>query len=266
MKCRQLTKQEENEVIIKIIDTLLDPWIVRAGEHRKNQWEKGWSQNLKEGSVEPRYFGKYRVNRLNGKFVMALSKNYERDMLYSIIDSVAKKYLSNSKDIYEFGCGTGHNLLRIKKTNKKANLCGLDWAKSSQKILKKLGIQGYNFDFFHPSDLKLADNSAVVTVAALEQVGTRYKKFVKYLLKNKPSIVIHIEPIEELLDPNNLLDNLSIKYFHKRHYLNGYLTYLRKLEKCGKIKALEARKTGIGSLFIEGYSIVVFKCNTFKDK
>ena len=253
-----LTKKEEDQAIIQIIDTLLDPSLVCSGPHRKKQWEKGWEQNLKEGSIEPHYFGKYKINRLNGRFVKALDKNYERDMLYTIVDHITDKYLKNIDDVYEFGCGTGHILQRIRQQNYEIELHGLDWTKSSQKILDKLGIWNCNFDFFKPSSLKLLPNSAVYTVAALEQLGTNYKKFVSYLLKVKPSIIIHIEPIEELLDPTNLLDNLSLKYFKKRKYLSGYLTYLRKLEKCGKIRIIETKRSGIGSLFIEGYSIIIW--------
>lgn len=259
MLSRPLTKKEYDQAIIKIVDTLLDPYLVYSGPHRRKQWENGWGQNLKEGSVNPHYFGKYKINRLNGKFVKAISKNYERDALYSVLDPLFKKYLGDARNIYEFGCGTGHNLLRVRRFNKSAKLCGLDWVKSSQKIIKKLGFEAHNFDFFKPSGLKLKPNSTVYTVAALEQTGKNYKKFVSYLLKNKPSVCLHVEPIEELLDPTNLLDNLSLKYFRKRRYLSGYLTYLRELEKEGKIKILEARRSGIGSLFVEGYSIVIWK-------
>ena len=70
---------------------------------------------------------------------------------------------------------------------------------------------------------------------------------------------IHIEPIEELLDKNILLDYLSIKYFEKRNYLSGFLSGLKKLEKQNKIKILKADRNNIGSLFIEGYSIIVWQ-------
>ena len=269
-----LEKEEEEQVIIKIIDTLLDQFLVYSGPHRLKQWEKGWGQNLAELNKEkttdaifPHYHGKYEINRLNQKFVRGVSPNYERNMLYVILDYVFDKYLREAENIYEFGCGTGHNLLKAREVNPSANFFGLDWAKSSQKILKQMSdtglaknIQGYNFDFFKPdAKIKLADNSAVYTVAALEQIGSNYKAFVSYLLKNKPSICVHIEPIAELLDEKSLIDNLSIKYFRKRKYLNGYLDYLKKLEKENKIQILEAKRTYIGSLYIEGYSIIAWK-------
>ena len=269
-----LEKEEEEQVIIKIIDTLLDQFLVYSGPHRLKQWEKGWGQNLAELNKEkttdaifPHYHGKYEINRLNQKFVRGVSPNYERNMLYVILDYVFDKYLREAENIYEFGCGTGHNLLKAREVNPSANFFGLDWAKSSQKILKQMAdtglarnIKGYNFDFFKPdAKIKLADNSAVYTAAALEQTGSNYKAFVSYLLKNKPSICVHIEPIAELLDEKSLIDNLSIKYFRKRKYLNGYLDYLKKLEKEGKIQIIEAKRTYIGSLYIEGYSIIAWK-------
>ena len=269
-----LEKEEEEQIIIKIIDTLLDPFLVYSGPHRLKQWEKGWGQNLTELSEEkttsaifPHYHGKYEINRLNQNFVKGISPNYERNMLYVILDYVFDKYLRKAENIYEFGCGTGHNLLKAREVNPSANLFGLDWAKSSQKIIKQMAntglarnIKGYNFDFFKPdAKIKLADNSAIYTVAALEQIGSSYKAFVSYLLKNKPAICIHVEPIAELLDDKSLIDNLSIKYFRKRKYLNGYLDYLKRLEKEGKIKILEAKRTYIGSLYIEGYSIIAWK-------
>lgn len=256
---RPLTKQEEETAIIQILNTLLDDSVPFSGPHRHKQWEKGWGENFKEHTVTPHYFGKYPINRLNGRFVEALHPDYEVEMLYTIVDKLAKKYLSKAEHIYEFGCGTGHNLMRISLHNQFAELHGLDWAKSSQAILFKNGIDAANFDFFKPSKYKLEPNSAVYTVAALEQTGTKYKEFVKYLLRNKPSVIVHIEPIPELLDPTKLLDYLSIKYMEKRKYLSGYLDYLISLAVESKIEIIEAHRSGIGSLFIDGYSIIVWR-------
>lgn len=258
-KYRLLTKKEEEATIIQILDTLLDPFLPFSGEHRHKQWEKGWGENLKTGDITPKYFGKYLVNRLNGKFVYGLSENYEQEMLYTLVDSLTKKYFSKVKSITEFGCGTGHNLVRMQDLYPEMSFVGADWAKSSNALVKSMGFFSFNFDFFNPSNWKLAPNSGVITVAALEQTGDKYKKFVSYLLKNKPEVVVHIEPIPELLDPTKLIDYLSIKYMQKRRYLSGYLTYLQGLEKQGKIKILEAKRSGIGSMFIDGYSIIIWK-------
>jgi hypothetical protein len=268
-----VSDKEKESILIKIMDTLLDPFLVYSGPHRLKQWEKGWGQNFAElsekkalSAVSPHYFGKYEINRFDQRFVKGLSPDYEKNMLYVILDYVFDKYLRKAKNIYEFGCGTGHNLLKTREVNPGAALIGLDWARSSQKILKKMSdsglvkdIKGYNFDFFKPdAKIKLADHSAVYTVAALEQTGSNYKRFVSYLIKNRPAICLHIEPIAELLDESRLIDNLSIKYFRKRHYLSGYLDYLKNLEKLGKIRIHEAKRSYIGSMYIEGYSIIAW--------
>lgn len=268
-----LEEKEIEQTLNKIINTITDPFLVYSGPHRLRQWEKGWGENLSDlnnkdasEAVKPHYFGKYEINRINQTFVKAASPNYERNMLYVILDYVFDKYLRKVDNIYEFGCGTGHNLLRAYEVNQAANLFGLDWAKSSQKIIDKMSksgdiknIKGYNFDFFKPNQkIKINPNSGIYTVAALEQIGSNFKKFVSYLIKNKPTICLHIEPIAKLLDENKLIDNLSVKYFRKRNYLNGYLAYLKKLEKEGKIKIHEAKRSFIGSMYIEGYSIIAW--------
>jgi hypothetical protein len=257
-KYQLLTKAEEEQVIIQIIEKLLDPYLPFSGEHRKEQWERGWEENLNTNSYKPKYFDKYPIQRFNGQLVRAVSPNYEQEMLYSIVDELAEKYLKGAEHIYEFGCGTGHNMLRVRQINKDAILYGCDWTESSNKLVEKLGFKAINFDYFNPPQDRLEPNAAVYTVVSLEQVGKKYKKFVKYLLKSKPKIVVHIEPIPELLDENNLLDYLSIKYMEKRRYLSGYLKHLRSLEQRGYLKILEARRSGIGSMFIDGYSIIVW--------
>ncbi len=268
-----IDEKEKEKILVKVINVLTDPFLVYSGPHRHKQWEKGWGENLTDlndkntaEAINPHYFGKYEINRLNQKFVKAVSPNYERNMLYVILDYLFDKYLRKVDSIYEFGCGTGHNLLRAREVNPSANLIGLDWTKSSQKIIKKMSdsgieknIRGYNFDFFNPDKkIKIAQNSAVYTVAALEQTGTNHRKFVSYLMKNKPAICLHIEPIAEVLDENVLIDNLSIKYFKKRNYLCGFLDHLRSLEKEGKIKIYEAKRSYIGSMFVDGYSIIAW--------
>lgn len=271
---RPATKVERDEFIRRSVDVLLDENIVKSGEHRRDDWEKGWGENLNEyreknslESIKPKYFGKYNCVRWNQDFIIPLSKDFEKNSLYLVQDWVYDKYLRIVKNIYEFGCGTGHNLLRIREINKNATLWGLDWAKSSQEIINKMRKSGLdknifssNFDFFNPDNsFKIDKKSAVITIAALEQVGENYKPFIDYVVRQKPDVCIHIEPIYELLDPSHLLDYLSIRYFKKRNYLWGMVNYLRKLEADGVVKIIEEKRSYIGSLFIDGYSVVVWK-------
>jgi len=267
---------EENEaLIIKIVETLFDLNIVRSGEHRIDQWESGWGENLdlilknpikNINTIIPKYFNKYGAVRWIGRFIRPISEQFEYRSLAVIQDWLFDQYLRDAAAIYEFGCGTGYNLLRARDFNSKASLWGLDWATASQRIIAQLAkigfdsdIHGHKFDYFNPDEaFRLAPQSVIYTVASLEQVGSRWSKFIAYILRNRPKLCIHIEPIAELLDSNKLIDYLSIEYFKKRNYLQDFLSGLRQLEKDGKIHIHRAQRTNIGSLFIEGYSVVVW--------
>ena len=270
---QDISQMERDQLLKQIILILLDDTIVIAGEHRYEQWESGWSENLislNSGdllkAIIPKYFGKYNVVRMEQQFIKTISPNFEYNALGVILDWLFNKYLKNTANIYEFGCGTGYHLLRAREVNPTATLWGLDWTESSQKIiahiattLKDTTLFSRRFDYFQP-DYKfvLEPDSVVYTVASLEQIGTKYEDFVTYLIHNKPKLCIHVEPIAELLDENNLLDFLSIQYFKKRNYLSGFLPYLYRLERDGIIKILKCTRTNIGSLFIEGYSVIVW--------
>ena len=93
----------------------------------------------------------------------------------------------------------------------------------------------------------------------MEQIGNKYKKFYNFLKRKRPGIIVHIEPIPEILSRNNILDNLSVHYMHKRKYLNGYLNFLIEEEKKKKIKILFKRKSYFGSFLIYEHSIVIWK-------
>jgi len=268
------SESERDEYLLKIIKTLLADFIVYAGEHRREQWEKGWGENLENldkeeltNAIKPRYFGKYNILRIKQNFIKPISDNFEQNSLAIILDWLADKYMREADAVYEFGCGTGHHLKNIRKINQRAKIYGLDWVESSQKIIEKMAKElsdenlfSHKFDFFNPDyGFSLEKNSVIYTVAALEQTGDSYVNFIDYLMENKPKLCVHIEPIGELLDENNLLDYLSIEYFKKRKYLSGFLDYLRGIEKEGKIEIIKAQRSYIGSLFIDGYSIIVWK-------
>ncbi len=271
----EFSPDEIEGLYIKIIDTLLDPVLMKSGEHRLDQWESGWGENLELflnnpeniDHIVPKYFNKYGAVRWRGKFIQPVSEKFEYHSLAIILDWMFDKYMRQSSAIYEFGCGTGHNLLGVRRVNKNAVLWGLDWASASQKIINRMSevgvdqdINSHQFDYFNPDySFELLENSTVYTVASLEQVGASWDKFIQYLLNKKPKLCVHIEPVAELLDPSKLIDNLSIKYFKKRNYLDGFLDGLKQLETQGKIRIHQAQRTTIGSLFIEGYSVVVWE-------
>lgn len=269
---QELSKEKYEKYLVHVLNVLFNP-IVKSGKHRLPEWENGWNENFEEFSnsknvdlLIPKYHGKNNYIRWNGEIVEPLSPKFDYNIHINFIDSVIENYLKGIENVYEFGCGPGYHLLRLSGYHSDLNFFGLDWATSSQNIINKINeimdkkIEPHRFDFFEPDNsFEIKDKSVVYTVAALEQVGDNYKKFINYLLEKKPNICIHFEPISELLDENKLNDLLSIQYFKNRNYLNGFLDYLKLLEQQNKIKIIDQRRIYSGSYFIEGHSLVVWE-------
>ena len=272
LEYRELTKEERDNYILHVFDVLTSD-ITVSGKHRINEWETGWGENLtlfqKTKNIEdliPKYHGKNRIVRWMGDVVMPITQNFDYKIHICFVDAILKHYVNNYKNVFELGCGPAYHLLRLNNYNPKLSLFGSDWTESSQKIIQEINktlgceINGFNLDFFNPEYTKeIGKNSLVYTVAALEQIGDNFQKLVNFLIEKKSGLCIHLEPIDELLDSKKLIDDLSIKYFRKRNYLNNFLPYLEKLEKDGKIEIIKKQRIYSGSYFIEGHSLIIWK-------
>jgi hypothetical protein len=270
---RDLTSKEEDRLLIHIMEHISQP-LVKAGSHREEQWQTGWDENRKDflrtentESLIPRYFGKFPYVRWKQKFIKPVNPNFEYQMAAVLQYWLFDKYFKKTNNIYEFGCGTGHNLLRTKSVNPDASICGLDWVPASQHIISLINskfdqnFDSHRFNFFDIDyDFSLKENACAYTFAALEQVGESCNDFVEYLIRQNCDICVHIEPIAELLDPeNSFIDYLSVKYFKKRGYLYGLYNTLKKYEKDGRIEIIQAQRSYIGSQYIDGYSVVAWR-------
>jgi hypothetical protein len=268
-----LTLHEKEKYFIHVLEVLTSE-IVKSGSHRIDDWEKGWGENLELfknthniDSLIPKYHGKNRYVRWMGDIVNPLTENFDYKIHICFIDSILDRYISSDIcNIYEFGCGPGYHLLRLRDRRPDLSLHGLDWAVASQNLISEINknlnsrIIPYNFNFFNPDyNIKIKENSLIYSIAALEQIGSNFMPFIDYVLQNKPRLCIHMEPIEELLNKEKFIDQLSIKYFHKRNYLNGYLPCLEKLQSQGKVEIIDKRRIYSGSYFIEGHSLIAWR-------
>jgi hypothetical protein len=273
LRYEELTNEERDSYVLEVVELLASNNLSVAGEHRQAEWEKGWSENLEAlkksrslDSLVPGYHGKHRLLRWKQRIIRPLVSYFDYHIHCLIVDWAIETYLSQVNAIYEFGCGPAYHLLRARRYNPKAHLVGLDWATPSQSIISKtveMGIEtnleGFNFDFYEPDhSLSFVPNSGILTVAALEQVGDRFEPFLQFLLQKRPAICVHLEPIDELMDQNHLIDRLSVLYCRKRNYLNGFLARLRQLQSQGKVNIHREQRTYTGSFFIEGHSLVVW--------
>ena len=272
-KYRAVEHDEYIQIILFILKKLDSDSLKVSGPHRLKDWEQGWNEHLQEfakskydtDQLVGRFANRGSYIRLQGNLIKPENDSFESNFVAVIRFYLFSKYFKNIKALYEFGAGTGVNLVAASEIFPELKLVGLDWAGSSVDLINSLSkkvnknISGKKFDLFRPDNKYLLDKHAgVFTVGTLEQLGDKFKPFIQYLLKNKPVICIHLETMYELYDQENLLDYLAAKYLEKRNYLQGFLPYLKMLEKEKKIEILETRRT-FGSTFHEGYTYTIWK-------
>ena len=272
---RLLTVDEQREVISKIQNKLIQNDLPVSGENDPTRWEVGWTEILKsiENStftpelLKPQYF-KYDIFRLNQNFIKVSDIDFEYNLFALLRNIVFKKYLSSYSKIIEVGCGTGGNLYALRNLFPKASLIGCDWTKSSLQILDIISqnvskkIEGKCFNMLTlegKENLQMCQDTAVITIHSMEQLGNSFSPILDYLLYKKPGFVFHLEPIFEFYDSGNDLDDLAIKYHKKKNYLNGYLPALEELEQKKMIKVIQKHRTHFGNLFEEQYSLIAWK-------
>lgn len=273
LRYRHPAKEERDLIIRDITHFLLSGDDAIAGPKRKRNWEDGWGENLAEyrktrklTALIPKYFDKYNIHRLRGEFVISETQNFEIKLVAVLQKFIFEKYFKNKSHIYEFGGGTGHNLIRLRAINTVAELTSLEWAQTGVDLINEVSrdlgdkkIKGQIFNNFVPdASFELSEGAGIYTFAALEQLGADTDALIDYWISQNPNLIVNIEPISELLDQNDLLQFLSVKYFEKRNYLAGYLSKLEERERNGKIVIHDKYRTGIGSRFIEGYSVVAW--------
>tara|TARA_R100001463_G_scaffold66010_1_gene119370 strand:+ start:810 stop:1718 length:909 start_codon:yes stop_codon:yes gene_type:complete len=237
-------------------------------------WQDDWFsvlQNLQTNDdnvksiIRPKWFRESAF--VNIQNCLSLTETPYVDWEYQLITRQMLFYthLKDIENICEFGSGSGTNFYLINEILQNKNFILSDISVTSLKIIEELkrklnrnNLTHSNIDIEQDIDLQLPDNTAVITTSVLEQIGDNYKNFINFILKEKPQIVINVEPIVELLDSKNGFDNVMNLYCEKRKYLTGYLTELEKLEKQKKIKIIMKKRTMVSGTFIEN-SVLIWK-------
>ena len=237
-------------------------------------WQDDWFsvlQNLETNNenvkliIRPKWFRESAF--VNIQNCLSLTKTPYVDWEYQLITRQMLFYthLKDIENICEFGSGSGTNFYLINEILQNKSFILSDISVTSLKIIEELkrklnrnNLTHSNIDIEQDIDLQLPDNTAVITTSVLEQIGDNYKNFINFILKEKPQIVINIEPIVELLDSKGKFDNVMNLYCEKRKYLIGYLTELEKLERQKRIKIVMKKRTMVSGTFIEN-SVLIWK-------
>jgi len=265
----ELDQSETERVVIDILKRINSPDLTVAGDGgSKSRWERGWAENLASfnaskgfDALRPKYVRSSQPVRVFQRFVMPQNPDFEYEWYKIFLEYLARQFMGESDTIYEFGCGSGFNVAFLSHLfRNKKKVWGLDWARSSVKIIDKMAGAGYNvegraFNFFEPDEsFKLEEGAVVLTVGALEQTGSQYLSFLNYLIGQPISLCVNIEPVVEWYDQNKLVDYLAVLFHERRKYMSGFPETLGGLAKKGEISLVKQKRSYFGSLYIEGYS------------
>jgi len=271
---RVLEGEERDRAVLDVLRKTESDTQIVGGDGRQDVWEKGWDENLQcfiksdfdLSKLVPRFIRPDSILRFNGNYIKPINLNFELDY-YSVFRLwLFKKYLSDVQTIYEFGCGTGFNLVVLAQLYPDKILHGLDFVSPSRELVNKIAqVYGWNmtghiFDMRSPDEkLEIADKSAVITIGTIEQLAGDFEAFLQFLLKHSPAICIHVEPTIELYNEDNLVDYISARFHRKRGYTQGFLPRLQQLQNENKIQILKVKRLFFGNLMMEGYNLLIWR-------
>lgn len=271
---REIVGDERDKLILDILKRIERDQQVIGAEDRKEVWYKGWDANLQEflstdfalEALIPKFIRPGQPVRLQRSLVFPNNPDFELRFVEVVRSWIFEEFFAPFNNLYEFGCGTGFNLVPLAQRFPDKKLFGSDFVQSSVDLVNsiarhyKLNLSATLFDMILPNpDYRILPSSAVYTFGAIEQLASRFEKFLEFLLKQKPDLCLHIEPTVELYDDTHLIDFLGIKFHRKRGYTEGFLPTLQKFAAEGRVEIQQVKRLYFGSLFMEGYSLIVWR-------
>ncbi|KZR79924.1 hypothetical protein PMIT1342_01869 [Prochlorococcus marinus str. MIT 1342] len=265
---------EQQEKIIDKIYAEINHGFSRVGKERNNIWELAW-KDLKCSFIEnmydvdsliPSYISKHEFIRYGGKYIRPKSKNFEVNYFSIFRSWLFWKYIKEYSHIYEFGSGSGYNIIRASEMFPEKMLTGFDWSESSIEILNLYGkyknsnVSGKYLNFYEPDyNIEIEPDSVVMSFCAFEQIGSDFQEVLKFIIKKKPALIVQVEPTKEYYDPSKKFDQIAIRYHEHRNYLDGYLKELKWLEVKGKLRILKSKRLYFGNIYNECFSYHIWK-------
>lgn len=271
-----LTGTDRENAFLEALRKIDSQTLNKAGIKKQQIWQEGWAENLQMFIENPRYeslipkFYKKAVMRA-GQDLLVSEDPLFRFYLWDLLTTwVFKKFLGNYKTIVEYGAGTGYNLVKLAEFFPEARLFGGEWVSSGIELMNRVGkefkipITGFYCDMFNPAqqnmfhenpNINLKD-AAVLTLGSMEQMGNNFTDFAHHLIKSKPGLVLHMEPVREYYQKNTLLDYVCMKFHDQRNYLGNYLTFLKNHSD---VEIVYEQPIEVGTIYQMSWNILVWK-------
>jgi hypothetical protein len=139
---------EKDNLVLDVIRRINSDRQMIASPERKAVWNDGWAENLKAftdsgfdiNELIPKFIRPNPAVRLFANYVKVNSPYFELDFIRVLRSWLYKKYFNECESIYEFGSGTGHNLVDLARIYQDKAIVGLDFVPSACELISKLGL------------------------------------------------------------------------------------------------------------------------------
>jgi SAM-dependent methyltransferase len=237
-------------------------------------WTRGWgevAEALARGpgpnldALKPQYFHRGVELRLLGDYWLPQTDYFEYWLGIAVRRALMLQAFPDPRRILELGCGTGMNLILAAELFPQAGLAGSDWVRPSLDILRQMGrslgreVDAILYDMLSGKggeDLPIDGDTDVLTVHALEQIGSAAPNVVELLLRRRPRRVLHVEPILEFYDRTDPYDDIAARYHLARGYVQGLSPALERGAAEGRLEILSQGRVKLGNLYHEAYSFI----------
>lgn len=258
-----------------------------------DKWDKGWVENNSlyqqtrdYNRLAPLYTGKLPYLRIMRSLYLVSTRDSEINtcetiehrlfaFLYDaiLIDRIKTfciKNNLNSVNLVELGAGSCQHIPRLSAKLKSEGISTKfyisDWSTSTQTVcdsLREIDDVVINFrslDMLNPPcEHFWPENSIIYTINSFEQLGKHVNRIIDLIISSRPGLVIHFEPVNEVLEPENLYDSYSIEYSKKRGYLEGMLGCLITKQSKNILKIEDIKRTFIANALLENNTFLEWK-------
>jgi hypothetical protein len=143
----EITGNDRDDLIIRILEKIKKDKQKIASLERTSAWEKGWAENLdlylnsngSPNALVPKFIRSGEPIRWFSKYYKTKDSNFELNYISVLRSYILEVYFSKVQSIYEFGAGTGFNLLHFGKLRPELKLFGTDFVSSSVRLMHEVG-------------------------------------------------------------------------------------------------------------------------------
>ena len=162
---RDIEGDELNTLILSVLKRIDEDRQVIASQERQAVWEKGWQENLDEfiasefdeNKLVPKFIRSNVPIRYMQKYIFPEHAEFELSYVKVFRQWYLENFFSDVDNIYEFGCGTGFNLLAAAGLFPQKHFFGSDFVQSSVDLVNAIGeskaipLSAEIFDMMQPN-------------------------------------------------------------------------------------------------------------------